>query len=280
MPAMPPGTVRPYDPRFYLTPGAIGPGMAMQRGLMPWMLNQPQAPAVAPVQPPQAPGVAGLPMLPGQELGGGGGVGQSPNPAADRTDFNGLSGALGINGQPGLSTMGNMAQGLMAGIGDMVNTGPYREATQDYGWSDDHAAAQAAAKENAMQAADFADRTGFGADQGSTGTGAGAPGEHDPGGGPSGMYRVGGVIPSDGDEDLEARRVTVHETEGVLRPEVMKMVGPGFVKAMNAGDLPAAHTMLGKAVKAMPKAKPKQGPAMGALAEIMARPSMNMRGMK
>ena len=92
--------------------------------------------------------------------------------------------------------------------------------------------------ENDIQAADFADRTGFATDQGDqspngandgTGGGMGA----DPDGGAA--YRTGGIIPSDGDGALEGVPATVHETEGVLRPEAMQMIGASNFRKLNAG---------------------------------------------
>ena len=50
-----------------------------------------------------------------------------------------------------------------------------------------------------------------------------------------GMYRKGGIVPHDGDGKLEARKATLHETEGVLRPEAMAQIGPRDFHAINKG---------------------------------------------
>ena len=50
-----------------------------------------------------------------------------------------------------------------------------------------------------------------------------------------GMYRVGGIVPHDGDRRLEPVRATLHETEGVLRPEAMAEIGPRNFRAINKG---------------------------------------------
>ena len=70
----------------------------------------------------------------------------------------------------------------------------------------------------------------------------------DAGGG--GAFRKGGKIPSDGDRKLEARKVTAHEGEFVIRPEAAQMYGPEVMNAINQGLLdPAALAQMIK----MPK---------------------------
>lgn len=71
---------------------------------------------------------------------------------------------------------------------------------------------------------------------GGVGGGGGAEG---PGGSsePGGNWRRGGLIPSDSDDIMEARRAMVHEGEFVFKPEAVKKYGPRLLRAMNAGRL-------------------------------------------
>lgn len=115
-------------------------------------------------------------------LGGGyEGGGQQANQRGDRTDMGGLAGFAGI-GQPGLaSTTGNMVQGLMAGLTNMAEYGPYDDTIGDYtGMA-------------GMPAATRADESGFAADNAGMGGTSGMGADPDAGGnGMGGNYADGG----------------------------------------------------------------------------------------
>jgi hypothetical protein len=60
---------------------------------------------------------------------------------------------------------------------------------------------------------------------------AGGVGAGDGGGG---TYRKGGYIKRDGDKKLEARKVTAHEGEFVIRPEAVDAIGIELLRRLNA----------------------------------------------
>lgn len=49
------------------------------------------------------------------------------------------------------------------------------------------------------------------------------------------VYRRGGIVRDDGDGRLEPVRATLHETEGVIRPEVMAQIGARNFRDINRG---------------------------------------------
>lgn len=51
--------------------------------------------------------------------------------------------------------------------------------------------------------------------------------------GNNGVYRRGGMIPSDGDGKLEARKATLHEGEMVMNPEATSLLGPDRLNEIN-----------------------------------------------
>jgi hypothetical protein len=86
-------------------------------------------------------------------------------------------------------------------------------------------------------AAAVADGSSSGSQSGPSGVGADGSGGNmgDPSGeGGGGTYRKGGYIKPDRDKKLEARKVTAHEGEFVIRPEAVSDIGLELLRLLNA----------------------------------------------
>jgi hypothetical protein len=156
----------------------------------------------------------------------------------------GLAGiGLGAPGIGGLS-MGINALGLndlnVPGVqvnNELSTNNPQQDISAIQTAMNDHFSDQVgrSSMDDAMSA--VADGSSSGSQSGQAGTGADGSGGNmgDPGGeGNGGTYRKGGLIPKDKDKKLEARKVTAHEGEFVLRPEAVKAIGSPFLHWLNA----------------------------------------------
>ena len=159
----------------------------------------------------------------------------------------GLSAATGIAGAvmgaPGISGLGMAinAMGLNdlnvpdVQINDELST---NDPVADVG-AITNAMSQHSVGLDAINTANNAVSDGSSGGSGSGPSGVGADGSGgnmgDPSGeGGGGTYRKGGYIKPDRDKKLEARKVTAHEGEFVIRPEAVDEIGLELLRAMNA----------------------------------------------
>jgi hypothetical protein len=227
--------------------------------------NRPQGQAPMQGAPGTPQGVAGLPgQAPqaGQPVGSMGGYDASPpgqaagnnatasgiNSAAQgvATGLGVASGIAGVvGGVPGITGIGHAINALGLNELDVPDMQVNNELStnnvaQDISGIQD-AMANFSVGQDAMNTAAnaVADGSSGGSGSASGGVGTGADGSGgnagDPGGeGNGGTYRKGGYIKPDGDRKLEARKVTAHEGEFVIRPEAVQDIGVELLRRLNA----------------------------------------------
>jgi hypothetical protein len=251
---------KPYNPNANAIPLASGFMDFMQRNGARWNpqprqqapVTQPlgqQAPAPQPMAAPVRQPLTARQQLLGRDyMPGSTGPGDSPDVGVEGISENGL--AQGLHTAMGLAMPG--VAGMVGGIGKGINATGLNQLSMmgvEPQLSTNHAGNDVAAhnmsvdigmvgRDSLSTAANaVSDGTSSGSQSGQAGTGADGSGGNmgDPGGeGNGGTYRKGGYIPKDKDKKLEARKVTAHEGEFVLRPEAVKAVGSPFLHWLNA----------------------------------------------